>query len=259
MITYGKFAALLCAVTLAAGCGKEVDPIAPIRGPAPAAQIKFFNFSVKSPGVNFFANGTKMTAISSATGNPSPIGTTYPNAGAGGMYTAIAAGQYAFTGRIADTVTDKNLVISTTNQAIVAGKSYSFYQSGVYDATAKTTDSFIVEDAWTVPTDTLAHVRFVNAIANAPNAIQLVIKSQSTGSTEITIGGPTAYKSATAFVAVPGSVYDLYGRYPGSSTNVFTRTGISLSGRRVYTITARGDVTSGVTANKPTFDVSTNY
>ena len=259
MITYGKLAALLCAASLAAGCGKEVDPIAPVRGPLPAAEIKFFNFSVGSPGVNFWANDTKMTAISSASGKPSPIGTTYSNAGAGGLYTAIAAGQYAFTGRIADTVTDKNLVISTTNQAVVAGKAYSFYQSGIYNSTTKTTDSFIVEDNWTVPTDTLAHVRFVNAISNAPNDIQLVIKSQTTGSTEVTIGGPTAYKSATAFVAIPGSTYDLYGRYPGSATNVFTRTGVSFSARRVYTITARGDVTSSVSANKPAFDNTLNY
>lgn len=257
MKTHRILAALLCAGTLA-GCGKEVDPVAPVRGPAPSAQIKFFNFAVGSPGVNFYGNETKMTAISSATGVESTTGTTYSNAGAGGLYVAIAPGQYTFSGRIA-AATDKNLAISSAAQTIATGKSYSFYQSGVYSSTTKSADSFIIEDNWTIPTDTLAHVRFVNAISNAPNPIQLVIKSQSTGSTEVTIGGATAYKGATEFVAVPGSIYDLYGRYPGSATNVFTRTGVSFSGRRVYTVTARGDATSSVTANKPAFDNTINY
>jgi len=257
MKTHRILVALLCAVSLA-GCGNEVDPIAPVRGPGPTAQVKFFNFSVGSPGVNFYANDTKVTAISSSTGAESTTGTTYTNAGAGGLYTAIAPGQYTFTGRIA-AATDKNLEISTATQTIASGKSYSFYQSGVYNSGTKAADAFVVEDSWTIPTDTLAHVRFVNAISTAPNPIQLVIKSQATGATEITIGGATAYKSATDFVPVPGSVYDLYGRYPGSATNVFTRTGVSFLGRRVYTITARGDATSSVTANKPAFDSAINY
>lgn len=248
---------LLCAGALA-GCGDKVDPIAPIRGPAPLARIKFFNFSVGAPGVNFYANDTKMTAISSATGTESTTGTTYSNAGAGGLYVAIAPGQYNFTGRIA-AATDKDLAIATTSQTIATGKSYSFFQSGIYNSTTKSADSFVLEDNWTVPTDTLTHVRFVNAISNAPSPIELVIKSQSTGSTEIAIGRATPYKSATEFIAVPGSVYDLYGRYPGSATNVFTRTGVSFLRRRVYTITARGDVTSSVAANKPAFDNSVNY
>ena len=257
MKTHRILAALLCAGTLA-GCGKEVDPIAPVRGPAPTAKIKFFNFSVGAPGVNFYANDTKMTAISSSTGKESVVGTNYGQAGAGGLYTGIVPGQYNLTGRISDT-TNKDLVISTASQTVASGKSYSFYQSGVYSSATKAADSFILEDNWTIPTDTLAHIRFVNAISNAPSAIQLVIKSQATGSSEITIGGPTAYKSATDFVPVLGSVYDLYGRYPGSATNVFTRTGVSFSGRRVYTITARGDVTSSVSANKPAFDNTSNF
>ena len=257
MKTHHIVTTLLCAASLA-GCGDKVDPIAPVRGPVPTAAIKFFNFSVGSPGVNFYANDTKMTAISSSTGIESTTGTTYTNAGAGGLYVAIAPGQYSFTGRIA-AATDKDLAISTAAQTIATGKAYSFYQSGIYDTGTKTTDSFVIEDNWTIPTDTLAHVRFVNAISNATGPIQLVIKSQSTGSSEIVVGGATAYKSATEFVAVPGSVYDLYGRYPGSATNVFTRTGVSFSGRRVYTITARGDATSSVAANKPAFDNTINF
>ena len=257
MIRHRISAVLLAAITLAA-CGDKVDPIAPVRGPQPTSMVKYFNFAVGSPGVNFYANDTKVTAISSATGTESTTGTTYTNAGAGGLYTAIAPGQYTFTGRIAAT-TDKGLAVSSAAQNVADGKKYSFYQSGIYNTTTKKTDAFIVEDNWTIPTDTNAHVRFVNAISNAPNAIQLVIKSQATGSTEVTIGGATAYKSATDFVPVPGSVYDLYGRYPGSATNVFTRTGVSFSGRRVYTVTARGDVASSVSANKPAFDNTLNY
>jgi hypothetical protein len=51
-----------------------------------------------------------------------------------------------------------------------------------------------------------------------------------------------AYKSAGAFTAIPGGVYNLATRVAGSSSNVLTRTGVSFSNGRVYTITFRGTV-----------------
>ena len=64
MTRYLKFAALLCAAALSA-CGDDANQVLATTAPA-AAQIKFFNFGVGAPGVNFYANTTKMTAIGSA-------------------------------------------------------------------------------------------------------------------------------------------------------------------------------------------------
>jgi len=49
-----------------------------------------------APGVNFYANSTKITAISSVTGAESTTGTAYGGAANGGLYSAIAPGSYTF-------------------------------------------------------------------------------------------------------------------------------------------------------------------
>ena len=115
MTRHLKFAALLCAAAVSA-CGNDANQLLATSAPA-AAQVKFFNFGVGSPGVNFYANTTKMTAIGSATGTESTTGTTYGNAGASGLYTAIAPGQYDLAGKIAAT-TDKDLAISHVNATL---------------------------------------------------------------------------------------------------------------------------------------------
>jgi hypothetical protein len=253
-----QLAALIGAALLAA-CGDKVDRT--VTGPAPAARIKFFNFGVNAPGVDFYANNVKVTAFSSATGSESTRGSIYGEGGAGGFYVGVTPGQYTLNGKITAT-TDHGLAISTATQNIENGKAYSFYQSGFYNTTTKTVDAFVIEDAWTTPTDfTKARIRFVNTISNATGPLQLVVKNQATGSTEIAIGAPVAYKSATAFTDIPAGVYDLYGRYTATGANLFTRTGVSLGGLRVITIAARGDITvTGTTAtNRPFFDATPNY
>jgi hypothetical protein len=252
-----SFAALLCVGVLSA-CGKA--DVRDISGPPPAAsRIKFFNFGVNSPGVNFYANSTKMTAITSATpGVESTTGTNYAQAGAGGVYLAIAPGQYTLTGKIAAT-TDKDLAIASVPAAIADGKFYSFYMSGFYNTTTKTVDGFVIEDAIVEPTDfTMAQVRFVHAISNA-NPMTLYAKSTTSG-TETAIGSEQAYEGAGAFIAIPLGVYDLNTRYAGSSTNAITRTGVSFLGGRMYTIGARGDitVTSTTATNRPFLDNTVN-
>src|SRR5216117_2289096 len=130
MQVYRTAAVLLTAAALAACEKNSVQqlPTAPLAG----AQIKFFNFGVNAPGVNFYADATKMTAIQSGTGVESTNGVTYGGAGAGGVYTTIAPGQHIFTGRIAATV-DKDLPIASVTTTIADGKSYSFYLSGFYN------------------------------------------------------------------------------------------------------------------------------
>jgi hypothetical protein len=240
MNRHSYIAALLFASALSA-CSK--DPVRDISGPPPApSRIRFFNFGVNAPGVNFYAGATKMTAITNSTADvESTTGIAYGGVGAGGAYDAIAPGSYTLTGKIAAT-TDKDLAISPLTATIEDGKYYSYYMSGIYNTTTKTVESFIVEDPVVPPTDfTVATVRFVNAISNA-NPMTLYAKNTVTN-TEYAIGGEVAYKGAGAFTPIPTAVYDLSTRYTGSATNVMTRPGVSFVGGRVYTITARGDIT----------------
>jgi hypothetical protein len=238
MTRYSSIAALLFASLLAACGTKEVQSL---TGTDPQGRVRFFNFGVNAPSVNFYADGTKMTAIQSTTGTESTAGIAYGVVGANGAYSTIDPGPHALTGKIA-AATDKDLAISSVNTTIEDGKYYSFYMSGIYNTTAKNVEGFVVEDNFAIPTDTtLATVRFVHAISNA-NPMTLYAKSTVTA-VETAVGPEVSYKGAGAFVTLPAGAYDLSTRYTGSSTNVLTRPGVSFVARKVYTITARGDIT----------------
>ncbi len=256
MKRYAPIAALLCAGLLSS-CGKDAVQRL-VNAPLAASRIRFFNFGVNAPGVNFYANTTKMTAITSGTGTESTIGIAYGGVGAGGAYSAIDPGQYTLTGRIA-AATDKDLPISTVTTTIADGKYYSYYMSGFYNSTAKTVDGFVVEDPVVAPTDfTLATVRFVHAISNA-NPMTLYA-ADTVAKKVFVVGGEVAYKSAGAFTTLPAGVYQLSTRYTGLSTNAIVKPDVSFLGGRVYTVTARGDitVTSSTATNRPFLDVTAN-
>lgn len=249
-------AAMLCMVAFTA-CDENAVQV--IAGPAATARVKFFNFGVNAPGVNFYANTTKMTAISSTTGVESTTGVVYGGVGSGGFYSSIEPGTYTLTGKIAATV-DKDLVIATLPGVIENGKAYSVFMSGFYNTVAKSSDGFIVEDAFPADIDfAVAHVRFVNGISNAA-AMQLIATSTTTATLVDTIGGVIAYKGAGAFEAVVPGVYNLATRYVGVGTNAIVRTAVSFVAGRVYTIGARGDITivSTTLANRPILDNTAN-
>jgi hypothetical protein len=254
MNRYLSVAALLSAAALTS-CDKNA--VQNITEAPPASRIKFFNFGVNAPAVNFYANTTKMTAVSSATGVESTNGVSYGNAGSGGLYDGIDPGQYTLAGKISAT-TDKDLAISSFTATIDNGKYYSYYLSGFYNTTTKTVDSFIVEDPVPAIDYTVAYVRFVNAISNS-SPMALSVKDSNAG-TVTAIGGAVAYKAAGAFVSVPGAVYDLSTRVSGATTDAITRTQVSLVAGRVYTISARGDmtVTSTTATNRPFLDNTAN-
>jgi hypothetical protein len=256
MIRYRAFAVLLFAAALSS-CDKNA--VQDIAGAPPGARIRFFNFGVNAPAVNFYANNTKMTAVLSGTGVESTTGVTYGNVGAGGLYAGIAPGQYTFSGKISAT-TDKDVAISNVQATVEMGKNYSFYQSGFYNTTTKTVEAFIVEDPFINEFDySVAYVRFVNAISNS-NPMALFVTSTTTPPVETAIGGAAAYKAASAFVAIPGGAYDLATRYVGSTTNAITRTAVSFSAGRIYTVTALGDitVTSSTATNRARLDNTLN-
>lgn len=240
-------AALLGSAALAACEERGPQDLAALP---PAARVKFFNFGVNAPGVNFYANDVKVTAVSSTDTVESTSGTAYGAAGLGGFYSSVAAGPYTFTGRIAAAV-DKNLVVATVPATLADGKTYSVFLSGPYDSVAKKVDGFVVEDPYPAEIDySVAYVRLVNAIANA-EPLTLYAKNAATAA-EAPAGGAVTYKAAGAFVTLPGGTYDLNAR-TGAGAAVATLTGVSLAAGAVYTVSARGDVTvtGAAAANRP--------
>ncbi len=255
MNPYRPILALLCAAAIVS-CGDQA--VQNITAPAAGARIKFYNFGINDPSVNFYADGTKMTAISSTTGSESNLGTAYGSVGNAGIYSQITPGAHTLAGKIT-AVTDNGLAISNLQTTLADGKFYSYYISGPYDPVAKTADSFIVEDAFSPTIDyTTAYVRFVNAI---PNAAPLILYAKITGTgLEAAVSAAIPYKSAGTFTALPGTFYDLSARYAGSTTNAISRTGVGFGAGGVYTISARGDitVTSSTAANRPILDNTAN-
>jgi len=117
MTRYRPIAALLLAAAVAACGDYDKKGFQDITGPVTGARVKFFNFGVNAPSVNFYANDTKVTAIATgscfgvtdtatvrvcnSTGLESTTGVAYGSAGLGGLYSAVASGQYTLNGRIA--------------------------------------------------------------------------------------------------------------------------------------------------------------
>ena len=266
--------AVLLGVMVLASCDVSQNSIRSIAGPTAGSAVKYFNFGVGDPTVNFYADTIKesaasTTACSSAvngsttdstcltTGKESASsGTAYGVAAiGGGLYGSITPGAHALSAHIVASV-DNGLPIASTSATLADGKFYSYYLSGIYNTTAKTVEAFLVEDPLPAIDFNSANVRFVNAISNS-QPMTLYAKSQTTG-IEVPIGPSVAYKSAGAFVPLANDIYDLNTRVAGSSTNVITRTGVSFSASRVYTITAYGDITATTAPKKPALDNTVN-
>jgi hypothetical protein len=252
-----SFAALLCAVALAS-CNYDKIAVQDITTEDPGARVKFYHFGLNAPTVNFYANTTKLTAISSTTGIENATGTAYGAIAPGNVYAAIAPGQYdlkAITPDSATPVANRAITIATIPTTIAANKFYSFYLSGFYNTTTRLVEGFVVEDPIPAEFDyAVAHVRFVNAISNS-SPMTLFAKLQASTNPEVAIGGLVAYKEAGVFTSIPPGVYDLATRTAAApATDVITRTAVSFSAGRVYTISARGDITvTGTTATNRRF------
>lgn len=231
------------------------------------AQIKYFNFGVNSPSVNFYANNVKVSGISSATGLENTVGTLSGSVFPASNYSYIAAGKYTIKAQIPSTATvDANAIIaSVANASLENGKYYSLYTNGIYNITAKTTDAFIIEDKIPALDTSKAYVRFVNTIPNATSSLSLYAKDVNR-LTETAVATNIAYTSASEFVPLPVGIYELYARNPATPTvNLISRNGttngsVSFVGGKVYTIGARGDitVTSTTATNRPLLDNTAN-
>ena len=85
MTRYRALAALLLTVIFSA-C--EKNAVQDITAPEPGARIKFFNFGVNAPSVNFYAGTAKVTATGSTTGIEATTGVGYGSVSASGFYSA---------------------------------------------------------------------------------------------------------------------------------------------------------------------------
>jgi hypothetical protein len=247
-------AALLGVVALAA-C--EKNAVQDITRPAAGAFVRFQNYGVSAPGVNFYANEQKITAISSAsctpptdakctsTGIEATTGVAYGASANGGNYSMLTPGQYKLSSRIAAAV-DNGVAVSSVNASLADGKYYTYMVSGVYNAATKSTDAFVIEDAMPTSFDySKAYIRIVNASANAP-AISSTAQLQ--GATDVvTVATSVAYKSASQFVTIAPGLTDLTVTLAGAPPVTFK--GVGLTGGHVFTLSLRGDATSTVAGN----------
>lgn len=257
-------AAMVLGATLLASCSKE--SIRSIDGPLPGAFVKFFNFGVNAPAMNYYGDDVKLTAVSSTvcqsvpadpkcttTGIESTSGTAYGAAANSGLYSSVTPGSHVFAGKSV-AAADNGAYVTKLTSTLADGQYYSLYTSGVYDATAKSVESFIVQDALPPVDFANTSVRFVNAVSNSSPMI-LYAKNTVTG-TEVAVGGTVAYKSAGAFVSLPPGSYDLNARAPGSATNLVTRLAVGFTSGHAWTVAARGDINATSGTNKPTFDAT---
>lgn len=252
--------AVLLLSTIIYSC--EKNAVQEISVPVSGAQLKYFNFALNSPVVNFYAGNTKVTAASSTTGAESgttgvAFATVYPSTNA---YSILAPGTYDFMAQRPSTAaSDPNLVIATLNKQVADGKNYSIYLSGLYNTTTKKTDVFVVDDVLPAIDTSGAYVRFVHASYNA-NPFDLVLKN-TTSLVETIVATNVAYKSASNFAKVPQGVYDLILRYTGTATNIVIRTGVSVTKSNTYSFSLRGDITlpyTGTATNRPFIDNTPN-
>ncbi|RQO67728.1 hypothetical protein DBR43_24760 [Pedobacter sp. KBW06] len=251
--------AVLLLSTIIYSCDKT--DIQTIDGPANGASVKFFNFAVNGPVVNYYANDIKVTSAVSTTGAES--GTTglayaavYPATNA---YAILPGGTYDLKAtRPSNAAADPKLVINKFSTTLAEGKNYSLYLCGFYNTVAKTSDAFMLEDILPAIDSSAAYVRLVHTSPNA-NPVNLIIQDR-TSKAELTIATNLPYKSGGTFVKIPQGVYDLLLRYPNSNTNIYTRTEVSFTKSNTYTLTLRGDITVGGTtaANRTFIDNTAN-
>lgn len=222
------------------------------------AYIRAYNFAVNGPTVNVYVNGAKITAIGSTTGTEAaagiaaygvfPITNSYIN--------LTPVGDITFKAKTSSTATtNPNVETTTLATNVAAGKYYSFYTSGLYDAVAKTTAAFVIEDNLPAVDTAFAYVRLVNTIPNATNGFNLVGVNTTTNEV-LNIAPATAYKFGSTFFKVPNGIYNLTSVSTNTPANItITRTAVSFSKGLVYTIAARGSV---VTTSTLALDLTRN-
>jgi hypothetical protein len=240
-----KYINLLFAISILAFSSCDKSAFQVIDAPPTGPNFRVYNFAVNGPQVNVYVNDVKASAIGSTTGKESASGIA--------AY-GIFPGTNSYVNLQHDgsvTIKAKTPVNATTNPGVETtsatakfenGKFYSFFTTGIYNATAKTTGSFVIEDVLPAIDINVGYARMINTVPNAPSGFDLKATNKATGEV-IVISNAVPFQSASPFVKLPEGIYNL------TSTSVntplsytITRADLTISKGFVYTLAARGTV-----------------
>ena len=247
----------------------EKNAVTDITVPYSGAQLKYYNFAINGPTVNFYANDIKTTATLTASGVESAAGVNF-----GGLvplrgYSLAPIGSVKFSSLTPSTMVvnnalgqGPNIETSTVTKTVEDGKNYSYYTSGIYDYVTKKSDAFIIDDTLPAADTSIAYIRVVNPGHNT-TALSLELTQTITNvnpsippivivTTPIT---SVAYKTASAYIPVKQGSYTLR-LIDSPSGKVVTRAATSFLKGRLYTFTLRGNLITGTPA--PFLDFTEN-
>lgn len=236
-----------------------------INEPIVGARIKLYNFGINGPTVNFYSSDTKVSAVLSATGKESingiSFGSVYPTIG----YGLSPEGQRELKAITPSTITTTtpNMTIASVTGNLVNDKFYSVFVSGVYNATTKQAEMFVVEDDFPKGLDTArTYIRVVNPGSNTSTIKVVLTKTTTvTGQPPIVEDFPLAsgipYKGASPFVAFKPGFYSIT-LTDAASGKVVTRTATGFLKERIYTLALRGNLVTTTPAVAPFIDFTTN-
>ncbi len=202
-------------------CGNKVDFEQSIS-PATGARLKFYHAAPDAPGLNIFANDTKISGANTVSPFPPAVqttpnllvyGTSFPNID----YAALAAGSTNIKVSVPATATTTETVAVTATGTFDDGKYYSVYTYGV----SPSYNALILTDDFTVVDPKKAYVRFVNLLnpsstVPTPN-LDLIVNgvTVSTGvgfadkNAAFTPIDPVAYGGTKAVVSVKSTALSL--------------------------------------------------
>lgn len=226
-------------------CDKSAFQV--IDAPPTGPNFRVYNFAVSGPQINVYVNDVKVSAIGSTTGKESASGiaaygifpgtNSYVNIKNNGNITIKAMTPVNAT-------TNPGVVTTTATSNFENGKFYSFFTTGVYNTTDKTTSSFVVEDVLPAIDINFAYLRVVNTVANAANGFDLKLTNKATGEV-IVISTAIPFQSASQFVKIPDGIYNIAATSVNTPTNyVINRLDLTVAKGLVYTLAPRGSATT---------------
>lgn len=136
--------------------------------------LKFLNLSPGSPAVNYYLDGTKFSASLSSLGVENAgyaYNGIFPDLG----YAVTSPGNHVLTAKIPASLANGGTEVLNTTISPAAGKYYTIFPNGIYDATnKKIPTAVVVEDIRPAGLDTTkVFVRMANMYAGGP-ALDLI-------------------------------------------------------------------------------------
>ncbi len=222
--------------------------------PVIGAKIKFFNATLNSPGINLYANDSKITTVAPTAANVEngiTFGGVYPNL----EYAVVSPGTFQLKTKIAASSTvDPNLEVSSLSSTLENDKYYTVIAVDSYNTIDKKVNTIIINDELVARDTSKALIRFINLVGNIGN-VDLAVSNGAT------IVSSIPYKGVSAFATAP---------LPGASVNYVlkfsTPTGIITTSNfpltfnkgRVYTVFFSGTIGGTTTSTTPRLSLTIN-